>query len=75
MPHLDAEFADAVVQQGKGAPIERSDDYSSPGRNRVQNVAAIAPMPELNATAASPFSRLAMRDSSSARVGLEMRVE
>ncbi|MNY83494.1 hypothetical protein D3C86_2263100 [compost metagenome] len=47
---------------------------SSPGRSRLQKVAAIAPMPELKATAASPFSRVAMRDSSSARVGLEMRV-
>ncbi|MNN68674.1 hypothetical protein D3C81_1844020 [compost metagenome] len=52
----------------------RSTMISSAGRSKVQRVAAIAPMPELKATAASPFSRVAMRDSSSARVGLEIRV-
>lgn len=75
MPHLDPELGDAVVQQGEGAAIQGAVDDDLVGRaQQGQKVAAMAPMPELKATAASPFSRVAMRDSSRARVGLEIRV-
>ncbi|MNN86408.1 hypothetical protein D3C81_2038250 [compost metagenome] len=47
---------------------------SSPGRSRVQIVEVIAPMPDASANPASPPSSEAMRCSSRARVGLEMRL-
>ena len=46
---------------------------SSPGLSSVHIVAEIAPMPEAVQRPASAPSRLAIRDSSSATVGLEMR--
>ena len=51
-----------------------STTISSPGRSSVHKVAVIAPIPEPNEIAPAPPSSSAMRDSSSASVGLAMRV-